>query len=58
MTAKLLTIKEVAERLAVSEPTIYRLINRGELPTVKIGRALRFDEADIEAYIRKAKGEA
>lgn len=58
MTGKLLTIKEVAERLSVSEPTIYRLINRGELPTVKIGRALRFDEADIEAYIRKAKGEA
>lgn len=54
--AKLLTVKEVCDRLAISDATLYRLINKGEIPTVKIGRSLRFDPADVAAYIERCKG--
>lgn len=36
---KLLTIKETAERLSVSDKTVYRLINWKKLNRVKIGGA-------------------
>lgn len=50
----LLRITEVARRLAVSRTAVYRLINRGELETVRIGSAVRFSPATIEHYIANA----
>ena len=47
------TISEVAQRLAVSSPTIRRLIARAELPTVRVGRCLRLRDDDVEALIRR-----
>jgi excisionase family DNA binding protein len=51
--AHLLTAPEVARILNVSRSLIYWLIQRGELPTVRIRRALRFRSEDIQDYIRK-----
>ncbi len=50
---RLLTIAEVARTLHVSRSLIYWLIGGGELPTVRIGRALRFRSEDVQAYIRR-----
>jgi len=50
MTSSFNTI-EAAARLRVSESTIRRLFLRHQLQGVKIGRALRFTEADILAFI-------
>ena len=50
MTRSFNTI-EAAARLRVSESTIRRLFLRHQLQGVKIGRALRFTEADILAFI-------
>jgi excisionase family DNA binding protein len=36
-----LTVREKAARLRVCEKTVRRLINRGELPCVKVGRQYR-----------------
>jgi excisionase family DNA binding protein len=47
----LLTAAEVADQLRVSTMTIYRLIRRGELPAVRVGRNYRVREADLEAYL-------
>ena len=44
------TIKAAA-RLRVSESTVRRLFLRRQLQGVKVGRALRFTEADILAFI-------
>ena len=38
---KLLTVKEVAQRLGQSRFTIYRKIERGELPAVRIGAGVQ-----------------
>lgn len=48
----LLTIKDVAERLAVTTKTVQRLYRKNEFPPiVKIGRLVRFTEEDIDNYI-------
>lgn len=51
MTDNLLTVADVMARLAISRRTVYRLIDSGALPPLKIGKAVRFQEADVAAYI-------
>ena len=46
-TPRLMTIREVAERLAVSTKTVYRLRNEGALPHLKVRGSLRFRESDV-----------
>ena len=46
----LLRIPEAAERLALGRSTLYRLIASGELPTVKIGAALRIPAASLNTW--------
>ena len=50
---QLSSLKQIARQLNVSEATIRRLIERGELPGIRIGRVLRVDQADVEALIRR-----
>jgi excisionase family DNA binding protein len=51
MSTVLLTAGEVADRLRVSTMTVYRLIRRGELPAVRVGRNYRVRESDLDAYL-------
>jgi excisionase family DNA binding protein len=51
MSQRLLTAAEVAEDLRVSTMTVYRLIRRGELPAVRVGRNYRVRLADLETYL-------
>lgn len=49
---ELLTVEEAAEWLAVSKPTLWRMIRRGEIPVVRIAqRNIRIKLTDIEDYI-------
>jgi len=50
---KLLTAKDVMARLNVSRTTLWRLVKNREVDTIRIGKQLRFERRDIEAYIRK-----
>jgi excisionase family DNA binding protein len=49
----LLTTKDVCEKLKVSRMTLHRLVRRGSLPVVRLGRLLRFRADSIEQYLRK-----
>jgi excisionase family DNA binding protein len=51
MTTRLYTAAEVADQLRVSTMTIYRLIRRGELTAVRVGRNYRVRAEDLEAYL-------
>ncbi len=53
MTDRLLTAAEVAGLLRVSTMTIYRLIRRGELPAVRVGRNYRVRSTDLDAYLEQ-----
>jgi len=48
-----LTPEEVADALSVSRHTIYRLIERGNIPTVRIGRLHRVRKVDLERWIEE-----
>jgi excisionase family DNA binding protein len=51
----LLDIPGVAERLAVSERYIRRLVFERRIPFVKLGHFIRFDPAEIERWIADAR---
>jgi excisionase family DNA binding protein len=44
----LLTARQIAEYLQLSQRSIYRLLERGELPATKIGGQWRFRKAAID----------
>lgn len=55
----LLSTQEVASRLAISDRTVQRMIQRGEFPNAfRAGsRAWRIPETDLEAYVENQKRE-
>lgn len=53
MASQLLTAGEVADQLRVSTMTVYRLIRRGELPAVRVGRNYRVRLDDLEAFLEQ-----
>jgi excisionase family DNA binding protein len=50
----MLTLRETAGRLNVSEKTIRRLVGNGELAAVRVGNQLRIDANQLEAWIALA----
>lgn len=48
---RLLSIPEAADQLGVSEKTIRRNIQRGDLVAHRIGRLLRIAEGDLAVFI-------
>jgi len=54
---KFMTMNEVAETLSVSRMTIHRLVGKGEIKYLKIGRAVRIPEESLKEYVdRNLKG--
>ena len=47
------TPQEVAEMLRVSPDTVYRLAAKGELPSFRVGVALRFDLDELEPFLKQ-----
>jgi excisionase family DNA binding protein len=58
MSKKFLDVKQVQEMLGLSERTVFRLIKSGQLKGFKAGREWRFEEADLEDYIRRQREKA
>jgi excisionase family DNA binding protein len=52
-TERLLTVADVAEFLAISRRQVYVLLERGELPAVRVGTRLRLIPADLRAYLEQ-----
>ncbi len=47
----ILTIKQLSEYLMVSEKTIYRMLDKGLLPALRIGAQWRFRKRDIDGWL-------
>lgn len=54
-TRPLLTVQDAAKVLAVSVSTVYGWVWQRRIPFVKIGRAVRFDPRDLDAFIESSK---
>ncbi len=52
-SSEILTIREVAGYLKVTERTIYRLAAAKKIPAFKVGGAWRFSRADIDIWIKQ-----
>ena len=50
----LLSEPEAAKALGISPRTLWSLRERGEVPHVRIGRAVRYPVAGLEAYIARS----
>ena len=55
---RLLTIEQAAERLKIGRTFAYGLIQRGELLSVKLGRARRVPVQAVDAYIERLTTDA
>jgi excisionase family DNA binding protein len=55
---KFLTVAEVASLMRVSKMTVYRLVNTGTLPAVRVGRSVRVPEQAVNDYLRDSYVEA
>jgi len=47
------TMKNVAEMLSVSLSTVRRLVDSGELRTLKVRRSVRIPEESLKAYVER-----
>lgn len=55
----IMTVKEVAEYLRMSEAKIYRLVKQGILPVVRIGKTWRFRKDLLDGWLKDCStGEA
>lgn len=56
--SQFLTVAEVAKALRISNMTVYRLINSGALPAVRVGKSYRLREEDVDRYVGERFTEA
>lgn len=57
-TPRLVTADELAELLTISRSHVYQLAHDGVIPSVKIGRNVRFEVAAVLAALRSQNGDA
>jgi excisionase family DNA binding protein len=55
---RLMTVNDAARHLAVSVSTLYGWVYQRRIPFVKVGRALRFEVADLDAFIQRNRIQA
>jgi len=55
MDNDLLSAQEVADILKIARNTVYELIRRGELISSKVGKQVRVDRQEVEAYLNRSK---
>ena len=55
MEIKFYTVKELSQIFSLTETTIRRMIDRGELPYYQIGGRKRFSKDDITKYLEQQK---
>lgn len=55
MTDRLLSAVELAEKLNVPESWVRESARSGAMPCIRLGRYVRFDLADVEAWLESCK---
>jgi len=48
-------VEELAEKLRVSNMTIYRYIDKGKIKAYKIGKEFRIGKGEFDKFLDKAK---
>ena len=53
--SNLIDINALAARLGISVNTVYSWVCQRKIPYVKIGRLVKFDQRDINAWVEQRK---
>jgi excisionase family DNA binding protein len=53
----LLTVEEAAERIGICRSNMFKLIRRGEVQSVKVGRLRRVTPDALEDFVRRLSAE-
>jgi len=52
---KLMTLSQLAEYLQLGKSTIYKMVQKGEIPGIKIANQWRFDKREIEKWVKNQR---
>lgn len=52
---ELLTLEELADYLKISKHTLYKMVEKGKLPALKIANQWRFKKEDINKWVEKQR---
>lgn len=52
---ELLTLNELSRYLKISKPTLYKMVEKGKIPALKIANQWRFKKEDINTWIEKQR---
>lgn len=52
MVKRLMNVEEFASAVGLSQSAIYKLIEKGKLPHIRVGKAIRFSEKHLESLNR------
>ena len=50
---ELLSIPQICQFLAMGKSWVYRRIHNGEIPSVRLGRAIKVRRSDLEQYLEE-----
>ncbi len=50
-----LSTAEAAKRLGITPRTLYRFIDGGQLPAYRLGRVIRLQEQEVDAFIQTCR---
>lgn len=53
MEKRLLSVAETAELLGISQSFLYKLAESESIPHIRLGRAIRFDIRQIDAWLEE-----
>ena len=54
---KILTTKELADYLQLTEVTIYKYASEGKIPGIKIGSRWRFEKNKVDEFLKNTNSE-
>ncbi|HEB73776.1 DNA-binding protein [Methanosarcinales archaeon] len=52
---ELFTLEELAKYLKISKPTLYKMVEKGKIPALKIANQWRFKKDDINRWLEKQR---
>lgn len=55
MADEIMTVKQLAEYLKLNFQTVYKKVQKGEIPGSKIGRGWRFQKVVIDRWLTEEK---
>ncbi|MCD6317849.1 helix-turn-helix domain-containing protein [Candidatus Aerophobetes bacterium] len=53
---KLMTLSQLAEYLQLGKSTVYKMVQKGEIPGIKIANQWRFKKSEIDKWLQAQQG--